>query len=127
MDQSIMVTERLVASPIPPLFTTHAGRLLVFYLFFLPLALHGGGTLDAVGTFVTVLAVGYAMLGLDEISHLMEQPFKLTPLYDLCKNSMRDVADSLCLFMPSLEEHKNGRYQADAQPYWREGTTTGFD
>jgi hypothetical protein len=104
MDQSIMVTERLVASPIPPLFTTHAGRLLVFYLFFLPLALHGGGTLDAVGTFMTVLAVG-----------------------DLCKKSMRDVADSLCLSMPSLEEHKNGRYQADAQPYWREGTTTGFE
>ena len=36
MDTAIMATERIVASPVPPLFTTHAGRLLVFYLFFLP-------------------------------------------------------------------------------------------
>jgi putative membrane protein len=118
LDQSIMLTERIVASPIPPLFTTHAGRLLVFYLFFLPLALHSSGSMDAVGTFVTVLAVGYAMLGLDEISHLMEQPFRLAPLYHLCKNAMRDVADSFCLTPPSIDDSKNGRYVANKQPYW---------
>jgi putative membrane protein len=118
LDQSIMLTERIVASPIPPLFTTHAGRLLVFYLFFLPLALHSSGSMDAVGTFVTVLAVGYAMLGLDEISHLMEQPFRLAPLYHLCKNAMRDVADSFCLTPPSIDDSNNGRYVANKQPYW---------
>jgi predicted membrane chloride channel (bestrophin family) len=118
LDQSIMLTERIVASPIPPLFTTHAGRLLVFYLFFLPLALHSSGSMDAAGTFVTVLAVGYAMLGLDEISHLMEQPFRLAPLYHLCKNAMRDVADSFCLTPPSFDDSKNGHYVANEQPYW---------
>lgn len=127
MDTAIMATERIVASPIPPLFTTHAGRLLVFYLFFLPLALHSGGSMNAVGTFVTVLSVGYAMLGLDEISHLMEQPFKLAPLYHLCKNSMTDVADSLCLRMPSLDDKENDQYVAQAQPYWTEGLQDGLE
>lgn len=128
MDMSIMVTERIVASPIPPLFTTHAGRLLVFYLFFLPIALHSSGSLNAIGSFVTVLAVGFAMLGLDEISHLMEQPFKLTPLYHLCKNSMRDVADSFCLRPPSISNPvTNGGYVPLAQPYWTEGVDDGLE
>lgn len=121
MDTVIMLSERLVASPIPPLFTTHASRLLVFYLFFLPIALHSTGKLNTIGTMVTVAAVGYAMLGLEEISALMEQPFKYAPLYDLCKNSMRDVADALCLREPSLDGRKNTKYQpATPQPYWPE-------
>jgi predicted membrane chloride channel (bestrophin family) len=127
MDQSVMLTERIVASPIPPLFTTHAGRLLTFYLFFLPLALHSTGSMNRTGTFLTVLAVGYAMLGMDEISHLMEQPFKLAPLYHLCKNSMRDVADSFCLTMPSLHDHNNRHYTAESQPYWPDGVPTGLE
>ena len=83
--------------------------------------------MNAIGTFVTVLAVGYAMLGLDEISHLMEQPFKITPLYHLCKNSMRDVADSFCLRMPSLDDKENDHYVAQAQPYWTEGVQDGLE
>mmetsp|Transcript_902 Transcript_902/g.1775 ORF Transcript_902/g.1775 Transcript_902/m.1775 type:complete len:473 (+) Transcript_902:102-1520(+) len=118
LEESIMLTERIVASPIPPLFTSHASRLLTFYLFFLPLALQGSGSLTAVGTFVTVLAVGYAMLGLDEISYLMEQPFKLSPLYHLCKKAMRDVADQFCLNIPSLIHSENQNYRPIPPPYW---------
>jgi hypothetical protein len=36
----------------------------------------------------------------------------------LCKNAMRDVADSFCLTPPSLDDSKNGRYVANKQPYW---------
>ncbi|CAJ1947875.1 unnamed protein product [Cylindrotheca closterium] len=118
LEESIMLTERIVASPIPPLFTSHASRLLTFYLFFLPLALQGSGSLTPIGTFVTVLAVGYAMLGLDEISYLMEQPFKLSPLYHLAKKAMRDVADQFCLNMPSLIHEENENYRPIAPPYW---------
>eukprot|EP00977_Amphora_coffeiformis_P008510 scaffold1924_cov218-Amphora_coffeaeformis.AAC.2 len=128
MDSIIMLSERLVASPIPPLFTTHAARLLTFYLFFLPVALHSTGSLNEVGIYVTVAAVGFAMLGLDEISHLMEQPFKLAPLYHLCKNAMRDVADAFCLPVPSLAEKQNGDYDVQAKtplPYW--GPSIGLE
>ena len=74
--------------------------------------------MNPTGTMVTVLAVGYAMLGLDEISHLMEQPFRLTPLYHLCKKTMRDVGDSFCLSPPSLDDSKNRRYDPQPPPYW---------
>mmetsp|Transcript_8663 Transcript_8663/g.18005 ORF Transcript_8663/g.18005 Transcript_8663/m.18005 type:complete len:438 (-) Transcript_8663:2933-4246(-) len=117
MDLAIMTTERIVASPIPPLFTSHAGRLMCFYLFFLPVALHGSGSMNKSGVFLTVLAVGYAMLGLDELSHLMEQPFKVSPLYHLCRNSMTDVADAFCVRPPSLDGKAAGQpYQPDLVP-----------
>ena len=68
------------------------------------------------------------MLGLDEISHLHEQPFKVAPLFNLCKNSMRDVADAFCIREPSLNDSKNSKYAPAApQPYWPEGPTTGLD
>lgn len=116
LNHCIMTTERIRASPIPPLYTTHAGRLLLFYLFFLPLALRGGGMLDAVGTVITTAAVGFAMLGLDEISHLLEQPFRLMPLYQLSKNSMRDVGDALVLRPPALDGSRAGTVKPPG--YW---------
>ena len=128
MDTVIMMSERLVASPIPPLLTTHTARLLTFYLFFLPMALHSTGSLNEVGIYVTVAAVGFAMLGLDEISHLMEQPFKLSPLYHLCKNAMRDVADAFCVPIPSLSDARNRVYDVRGTtplPYW--GPSTGLE
>jgi len=120
MDSAIMITERIVASPIPPLFTTHAGRLMCFYLGFLPIALKNSGSMNNSGMLLTILVVGYAMLGLDEISHLMEQPFKVCPLYHLCKNSMRDVADAFCLKPPPLQDadQKEKTYQLVTPPYW---------
>ena len=69
LNHCIMTCERLLASPIPPLYTAHTGRLLIFYLFFLPLALTD--VLSGFATVVTTAAVGYAMLGLDEISHML--------------------------------------------------------
>ncbi len=119
LNHCIMTCERIRASPIPPLYTAHTGRLLMFYLFFLPLALTD--VMNAWGTVVTTAAVGYAMLGLDAISHLLEQPFKLMPLYQLSKNSMKDVGDALVCQPPAL----TGADEVDAAaasfippPYW---------
>jgi putative membrane protein len=121
LNHCIMTCERIRASPIPPLYTAHTGRLLMFYLFFLPLGLRD--VLNGWGTVVTTAAVGYAMLGLDEISHLMEQPFKLMPLYQLSKNSMKDVGDALVCQPPSLTDMADDTAEATAStfvppPYW---------
>jgi predicted membrane chloride channel (bestrophin family) len=102
LNHCLMTTERIRASPIPPLYTSHAGRLLMFYLFFLPLALCGSGMMGAGATLLTTAASAYAMLGLDEISFLLEQPFRLMPLFQLCKNSMMDVADTAAVRVPPL-------------------------
>jgi predicted membrane chloride channel (bestrophin family) len=59
LNHCIMTTERIRASPIPPLYTAHTSRLLIFYLFFLPLALKGSGLMNVAGTMMTTFAVGY--------------------------------------------------------------------
>ena len=103
LDHALMTTERIRASPIPPLYTSHTSRLLMFYLWFLPLALHQS-SLNGFVTFLVSLVVGYTMLGLDEISHLLEQPFRLMPLLQLSKMSMLDVGDSILRRPPSIED-----------------------
>jgi len=119
LNHCITTTERIRNSPIPPLYTSHTGRLLVFYLFFLPLALRGGNMLNGWGTVLTTSAVSYTMLGLDEISHLLEQPFKLMPLYHLSKNSMRDVGDAIVCQPPSLDEGEPKVTEPyNTPPYW---------
>lgn len=101
LNEALMITERIRASPICPLYTSHTTRLLVFYLFWLPIALYG--TLqNGVAAFLVTISVGYAMLGLDEISHVLELPFKLMPLYQLSKNSMMDSADAILWIPPPL-------------------------
>jgi predicted membrane chloride channel (bestrophin family) len=94
--------ERLWGSPIPPVYTSHTSRLLVFYLFFLPVALHGARIENTVNILVTV-TVAFAMLGLDEISHLLEQPFQLMPIHELSRNMMMDVADAFVCQPPLLK------------------------
>eukprot|EP00577_Skeletonema_sp_RCC1716_P012164 CAMPEP_0113437036 /NCGR_PEP_ID=MMETSP0013_2-20120614/37168_1 /TAXON_ID=2843 ORGANISM="Skeletonema costatum, Strain 1716" /NCGR_SAMPLE_ID=MMETSP0013_2 /ASSEMBLY_ACC=CAM_ASM_000158 /LENGTH=401 /DNA_ID=CAMNT_0000327597 /DNA_START=55 /DNA_END=1257 /DNA_ORIENTATION=+ /assembly_acc=CAM_ASM_000158 len=92
LSEAITSTGRIRASPIPTLYTSHTSRLLVFYLFCLPPALHLSG-LDGIMTTVLSMVVGYAMFGLDEISHLFEQPFRVIPMHQMSKRSMQAVTD----------------------------------
>jgi len=128
MNYILGMCERLKGSPIPPLYTSHASRLLVFYLFFLPMALHGSLMKRNVTVLVTS-AVSYAMLGLDEISHVLEQPFGLMPLQEISRNIMLDVADAFICQPPSFvekpelmkEEHFTYPYNQTERPppsYW---------
>lgn len=102
LNDALLICQRITASPIPPMYTSHTSRLLMFYLGFLPLALHQ--SLNGCVTFVTCFVVGYAMLGLDEISHLLENPFRLMPLLQLSKASMLDVADAMVCRPASLDD-----------------------
>jgi putative membrane protein len=123
MNYILGMCERLKGSPIPPVYTSHTTRLLVFYLVFLPLALHGSQVKKLVTVLVTS-TVSYAMLGLDEISHVLEQPFRLMPLHDLSRNMMLDVADPFICQPPSFvklelktkEEEDQGEQQSPS--YW---------
>lgn len=101
MNYILGMCERLRGSPIPPVYTTHTSRLLAFYLIFLPLALHGSRMTKLVSILVTT-TVSYAMLGLDEISHILEQPFGLMPLHQLSRNIMSDIADAFVCQPPSF-------------------------
>jgi predicted membrane chloride channel (bestrophin family) len=63
LNEALTISERIRNSPVPPLYTAHTTRLLVFYLFWLPMALYG--TIQkGIATLVVTMAVGYAMLGL---------------------------------------------------------------
>jgi|AntRauTorckE5430_2_1112549.scaffolds.fasta_scaffold14162_1 putative membrane protein len=127
MNHILGMCERLKGSPIPPVYTSHTSRLLVFYLFFLPVALSAANVKNIVNVLVAV-AVAYAMLGLDEISHLLEQPFQLMPIHELSRNMMVDVADAFVCQPPllkaksELQEEEEFLYPFDenntAPAYW---------
>lgn len=105
LNEALMVAERVRISPIPSLYTTHTTRLLLFYLFWLPLALYGT-LLNGFATLLVTVAVGYAMLGLDEISHILEVPFRFMPLRQLSKVSMIESADALVYRPPPLDSRE---------------------
>lgn len=127
LDHALMTTERIRASPIPPVYTSHTNRLLMFYLGFLPMALRQS-SLNGFVTFLVSTAVGYTMLGLDEISHLLEMPFRLMPLRQLSKFCMLDVADAMVCQPASLDESlsqlgdrtlpNTGFHDEPPQSYW---------
>jgi predicted membrane chloride channel (bestrophin family) len=119
LDEVIMTGERIRASPVPPVYNAHATRLMLFYLFCLPMALLGSA-MDSVAAIVVTMVVGFAMLGLDELSHMFEQPFKFMPLYQLSKVSMIDVADAFCRPPPPLDvDDESTAIVKKAKPmYW---------
>jgi len=112
LSEVITSTGRIRASPIPTLYTSHTSRLLTFYLFCLPPALHLSG-LDAIMTTLLTMVTGFAMMGLDELSHLFEQPYRVIPMYQMSKRSMLAVADCFTCQPPALsgqdEEISNHR------------------
>jgi predicted membrane chloride channel (bestrophin family) len=121
LNEALTVAERIKNSPMPPIYTAHLTRLLLFYLFWLPMSIHSalGNTL---ATFVVTLALGYAMLGLDEISHICELPFELMPLRQLSKMSMVDSADAVTYQPPPLSTI-NGFGFVNGDDHDEDGTT----
>ena len=123
LSEVITSTGKIRASPIPTLYTSHTSRLLVFYLFCLPPALHLSG-LDGIMTTVLTMVVGFAMFGLDEISHLFEQPFRVIPMHQMSKRSMQAVADCFTCQPPPLEndfrdhDEEDNLTQRELTSYW---------
>ena len=60
------------------------------------------------------MVVGFAMFGLDEISHLFEQPFRVIPMYQMSKRSMQAVADAFTCRPPMLD----GESREEGEEEW---------
>ena len=74
-------------------------------------------------TTLLTMVVGFAMFGLDEISHLFEQPFRVIPMYQMSKRSMQAVADAFTCRPPPLEgevreDEEDGLSQRELTTYW---------
>ena len=93
--------ERIRGSPIPPMYTRHTSRLLMFWLFTLPVSLHGSGISKITSLLTTVIST-FVMCSLDEIGIQIEQPFRIIPMKPLSAAVMRDVADALVCLPPTL-------------------------
>lgn len=110
--------ERIRGSPIPVLYTSHASRLLQFYLFFLPIALNAQGA-PALLNIIATSFTGYVMLGLDEISHQIEQPFRIIPMHQVACGVARDVADAFVCQPPKLPGYDYEPEEIEYPPsYW---------
>ncbi|CAE8666531.1 unnamed protein product [Polarella glacialis] len=94
--------ERLLSSPIGPTYTRHSMRVLLLWLFALPLALDTGSTAQLL---ISVVSTAYIMLGIDEMAIQIEQPFAVLPLQQLAIASTRGVAEALRP-MPDSFEHE---------------------
>lgn len=65
--------EKILRTPVPWSYSRHTSRFLSLWIGTLPLALIG--TVNKWLVLAFTIAAGYAMLGIEEIGHLIEQPF----------------------------------------------------
>jgi ion channel-forming bestrophin family protein len=83
--------ERILTSPIPTFYTRHTSRFLAVWLFTLPLALYESITGWNHFAMVPVMMVlGGFMLGIEELSCQLEEPFSILPMAKMCQHSIRD-------------------------------------
>lgn len=102
------VCERILTSPIPTFYTRHTSRFLAFWLFFLPMALYD--TVIGWRHFALVpimMVLGGFMLGIEELSCQLEEPFSILPMRKMCKDSIRapimDQVERSVLLMTETE------------------------
>ena len=72
--------EKILRTPVPWTYSRHTSRFLSLWLGTLPMALVGDANMNPWLIMAIVVAAGYCLLGLEEIGHLIEQPFLGDPL-----------------------------------------------
>lgn len=87
--------ERLISTPLAPMFMRHYQRGLLAWLILLPCGLYKAGCSTAPKLAVVVASVAYLMLGIDEIGLQIEQPFVVMPVHTLAEGLTRDVLAEL--------------------------------
>jgi len=73
--------ENIFATPIPVAYTKHTTTFLYLWLFFLPWALEGS---LGVGVVFAQQLLSFFLLGIEDISVQIEQPFDVLPLKKIC-------------------------------------------
>ena len=76
--ENMACCEKILRTPVPWTYSRHTSRFLTLWLGTLPYALVGNMRPWLV--FAVVIAASYCMLGIEEIGHLIEQPFLGDPL-----------------------------------------------
>ncbi|KAG7336504.1 bestrophin, RFP-TM, chloride channel [Nitzschia inconspicua] len=104
------VCERILTSPIPTFYSRHTSRFLAFWLFFLPMALYD--TISGWRHFALIpvmMVLGGFMLGIEELSCQLEEPFSILPMSRMCEDSIRaPIIDQVERSVQQMEESENG-------------------
>ena len=87
--------ERLISTPLAPMYMRHYQRGLLAWLFLLPCGLTKAGCSTALKLVCVVASAAYLFLGIDEIGLQIEQPFFLLPVHKLAEGLTRDVVEEL--------------------------------
>jgi predicted membrane chloride channel (bestrophin family) len=88
-------SERIVKTPLPTGFTRHSSRLLFIWSNCLPFALYP--LVGPLGTLPASILTSYAVLGIEDISVQLEEPFDILPL--------RQYSDSMYDGIKSIEKN----------------------
>lgn len=75
--------ERIQKTPIPTCFTRHTSRLLFMWANLLPFAIY---TACGAYTLPTTVAISYTLMGIEDISVQLEEPFNILPLRQYSDN-----------------------------------------
>ena len=87
--------ERLISTPLAPMFMRRYQGGLLAWLILLPCGLYKAGCSTAPKLAVVVASVAYLMLGIDEIGLQIEQPFVVMPVHTLAEGLTREVLEEL--------------------------------
>ena len=96
LESSFGICNRLLMSPIPPTFIRHTSRVLCLFLFLLPLQFISGD-MSNFAVLVSVAAISYTLIGLDEIGLEIAHTFPMLPLQAMAKTFQGNVINQLLL------------------------------
>lgn len=96
LEASFGTNNRILISPIPPTYTRHTSRALCLFLFLLPLTFVGV-ELSPIAVVLSVVAITYVIVGLDEIGLEIEHPFPLLPMQGMASTFQTNVQNQFVL------------------------------
>lgn len=103
MEQVAGICNRMMMTPIPPTYTRHTSRVLVMYMFLLPIGLIGMD-IPLLPAIITAISGSYIMVGIDEIGLEVENPFNLLPMQAMSQTIQSEVESQVSMMssMPSI-------------------------